>query len=93
MACHQVVIPMGETDVAAFINRRKMTALSGGRVTVAHMQTYARIIQIFAVENLGRARHLLMCAGTRDAADASAKKQWAEFEFTSLIFLANAARL
>ena len=39
-------------DVSEFISRKKMTALSGGRVTVTHMRTYAREIQIFTVENL-----------------------------------------
>lgn len=44
--------PMDEMDVAEFINRKKMTALSGGCVTTTHMQTYAHIIQIFTEENL-----------------------------------------
>lgn len=46
------IIPTDEMVVPEFINRRKMTALSGGRVTVKHTQTYAHIIQISTVENL-----------------------------------------
>lgn len=52
VACYQVVIHTGEMDVAEFIIGRKMTALSGSRVTVPRIQTYARTIQISTVENL-----------------------------------------
>lgn len=52
VARYQVVIPADGMDVSEFINRKKMTALSGGRVTITGIQTYARIIQIFTVENL-----------------------------------------
>lgn len=91
MAFYQVAIPSDEVDLAGFIDKRKMTTLSGG-VSLSHIQTYARIIQLFTVVNLERACHLLMCAVTRDA-NVSARKQWAEFKFTSLVFLANAACL
>lgn len=95
MACHQPVVPVDGMDVAELVNRRegekKTTALSGGRVTVTHVQTYARIIQIFTVENLD-VRAICSCAGTRDVT-VSAKKQWAEFKFTSPVFLVNAACL
>lgn len=49
----KLLSPTDGMDVAEFIKRKKMTALSGGCVTTTHMQTYAHIIQIFTEGNLG----------------------------------------
>lgn len=92
MASYQVLTPTDEMDVSEFINGKEMTALSDGRVTITYKQTYAHIIQIFKVGKRRVECHLLACAGTRDVT-VSAKKQWAEFKFTSTTFLANAACL
>lgn len=68
-----------------------MTALSGGRVTITHACRHMHVIQIFTLENLD-VHAICSCTGTRDVT-ISAKNQWAEFKFTSLVFLANAACL
>lgn len=92
MACYQVVIPAEETDVAEFVNKRKNDSFVRWP---CHSHTHADICTHntnIHSGKLGRACHLLVCAGTRDV-NVSAKKQWAEFKFTSLVFLANAACL
>lgn len=64
--------------------------LSGSLKTMRHMHTYAHITIHHG--KLGCACHLLMRADSRDM-DVSAKTKWAEFKFTSLIYLANTACL
>lgn len=76
---------MDAMDVTEFINKRKVAVLSGGSGTIGLRKTYAHIPQIFTVEKLGCACHLLPCASTRDV-NASAKKQWTGFKFTSLFW-------